>query len=119
MVPQQVPLESFTAGDHFPGIASITVRIDALPPTLPIASARMRFAKAPSEADRAPAPPVELSIANAKITLVSAANWSLAVPKQSVPGLTAGEWIWNLETIDSAGVVSTYLAGTQTVFPDI
>jgi len=113
MTPAQRTLKAFTAGDHFPGIPLITIKVNGSAPSSALASARLRFQK------HGTSTVVELLSSNGKISIQSNANWQLTVPKQAVPGLTAGRWNWNLETTSAAGVVETYLAGNQNVFEDV
>lgn len=115
MTPYNYPLGPFTAGDHFPGIPSLSLQINGAAPASALASARMRF----KPSDRRPDAAVELTSGAGKITISSAANWQMTVPVQAVPGLTAGTWKYNLETTNAAGVVQTFLAGELSVLEDV
>ena len=114
MIPIRQDLTPFTAGDYFPGIPGIIIDIGGVPPAASLVRARLGFVAA----DKRTATPFVMTTENATITLVSGANWHLSIPRQAVPLLTAGIWIYNLELQDANGVVDTYMVGTQTVFPD-
>lgn len=106
--------EPIYAGDTWPGLPAITIRVategdpaPAAPPALPVASARLLFFK-PGElpGGKAPATGCELPV-----TITSAAGWELAIPPVILP-LAPGEWAFQLKTTDSAGTIRTWLTGT-------
>ena len=115
MTPQKLALEPFTAGDTWRGIPSITITVNGAPPSSALASVRMRF----TPVSNPDATAVELTSAAAKITISSAANWVVVVPKQAVPALVAGRWDWQLKFTDATGTVTTYLADSINVLPTV
>lgn len=60
---------------------------------------------------------LELSDGNEKITIIDADEWIIDVPAQAGPS-KAGEWYWDLETEDAAGVIRTYVTGVQVMQQD-
>lgn len=114
MTPKSITLEPFTEGDHFPGIPALTLQIAGDVPATPLATALMRFSPADGNGTA-----VELSSADSKITIVSAANWEISVPRQTVPGLTAGRWNCQIKLVDTSGVKDTYIATQQLVLPTV
>ena len=120
MTPQALTLDPITAGDTWPGIPSISIRISvngvSSPPSSPLKTVRMRFAQRLMSLGDV----VELSSSSPdEILITSAANWEFSIPPQAVPSLTEGSWRWNLETTADDGTVATYLAGEFPVLPDV
>ncbi len=114
MTPKTITLEPFTEGDHFPGIPALSILIEGVTPATPLATAIMRFAPADGSAE-----PVELTSADEQITIVSAANWEISVPRQAVPGLTARRWNCQIKLIDTTGIKDTYISTQQLVLPTV
>ena len=117
MTPQKLALTPFTEGDEWEGIPSLTVTINGAPPASALTLVTMRFKKANS----LPGEVVELSSADAEITITSAANWGISVPAQVVAGLTYGKWTWRLKCRDNSatGRPKTYLADELTVLETV
>lgn len=113
MKPQTHPLQTFVAGDHWPGLQTVQIKVNGTAPTTALSSVRIRFSKGGGTA------PVELTSATSAITISNAATWIIIVPKQAVAGLTAGRWHYQLKTTDAAGVVATWLCGEVEVLPTI
>lgn len=103
MEPQIYPLQRFVAGDHWPGIPSVQIKINGAAPPTALSSARLRFLNSGG-------PAVEIASPTG-IVITNPTTWLMTIPKQAVPGLTAGHWRWQLKTTDAAGVVATWLAG--------
>lgn len=117
MIPQKLALESFTQGDTWKGIPSVTITVNGATPGTPISVVTMRFKKATSVE---PNPVVELTSATpAQINLTNAAGWVFSVPEQIVAGLTYGDWTWRIRITDTAGKKHTYLADKITVLEDV
>lgn len=117
MIPKTQEIESFVEGHTWPGIPAVTIRVGGNPPASPISTVVMRFEKIGSEGEE-----VELSSATAgQITIASAANWEFSVPKQIVPGLTAGRWRWMTTITDSEATPNKdpYLTGDFTVLAKV
>jgi len=115
MRPSKLPLEPFTAGDHFDGIPTVTITVNGAPPASAMTLVTMRFKKK----DFPNGTPVELSSADAEITIESAANWEFSVPEQAIAGLTDGTWTWRISVTDAEGVKKTYLADEITVLETV
>jgi len=113
MIAQKMPLTPWTEGDAWEGVPAILITTgpDGGPytaPDSPLTLVTMRFKKIGD----ASAPIVELSSAAAgEITIVSAATWEISLPRQIIPGLTAGRWLWQIRCTDSSanGNPQTYL----------
>jgi hypothetical protein len=119
MTPKSITLEPFTEGDGFPGIPLVTITVGPTggpyaPPASALALVTMRFSKADGTAEV-----VELSSATDKIEITDDAGWIFSVPKQVVPGLTAGRWNWRIRCTDATGMPDTYLAGQVNVLETV
>lgn len=100
----------FVAGDTWNGFPSITVSNRVAPGDL--ASVKMSFKLNP----KSTTPTLELTSANADITITDAVNWVFTVN----PGrysLPVGNYVWQIETEDdsSPSYVETLLEGTGQV----
>jgi hypothetical protein len=51
------------------------------------------------------------------ITITDQATWLITVPAQALP-LAVGQWSWDFETTDAAGVIRTLYKGTLTITRD-
>lgn len=51
------------------------------------------------------------------ITITDPATWLITVPAQGLP-LAVGQWAWDFETTDAAGVIRTLYKGTLTITRD-
>lgn len=116
MEPGTYNLPTMTRGDHFAGVASISITEDGSPPASALSSARIHFR--PSSSGHRGDPVLELSTAGGGISITSAANWSMQIPQQTL-ALPAGVFYYDLECTDGAGVVTTFLKGTLTVNDDV
>jgi hypothetical protein len=116
MIPQKLAITSITEGDTWDGIPSLTVTINGAAPASALSIVTMRFAKIGSEGEQT----VELTSATAgQINITNAATWTITVPAQIVPGLTAGKWTWRMRFQDAAGKKRTYLADEITVLETV
>ena len=107
MTPQSLTLESFTEGDTWEGIPSITIAINGAAPVSAMSLVTMRFKKAGLATSTAV---VLTSATPGQITITNAATWTFTVPEQIVTGLTVGKWTWQIRITNAAGVKKTYLA---------
>ena len=120
MIPDTIPLIPFTEGDAFPGVPTIQIRTGPeggpfVAPEADLSLAQLIFSPADGKGDR-----VILSSAVAgQITIVSAQNWDMTIPRQAVPGLTAGRWNVQLKLTDSAGLTDTWIATQQLILPTV
>lgn len=99
---------SFNEGDHFDGIEEIEVLDDGVPPTDDVASCVMQFRRTWKDTEII----AQLTSAAAQITINSANLWTFTVPKQAIPTLLEGEYVWAFRTTDVNGVKKTRLMGT-------
>lgn len=115
MTPKSITLEPFTEGDHFPGIPSLSIRVDGAIPASTLTTAVMRFYPAEGNGTA-----VQLSSATAgQITIVSAANWEISIPRQAIAGLTAGRWNAQIKLTNASAVKDTYISTQQLVLPTV
>ena len=112
--PGQLNLEPIVRGDTWDGIPKIVFEINGSPPPNDLAFVRMQFRQEP-ESNPAGA---SLDSDGNGIVINDAATWDITISPTKL-GLTAGKWLWDVETTDSTGEVKTYLAGTIEVLPDI
>lgn len=103
-------LDTFFAGDDFPGIPNVTIRIGGAPPTLPLGSVELRMVHDSGAV-------VVFTVGDGKITINSAAEWDFAIPPTPAPELISGLWRWSMPTSDTAGSRVTYLVGHFKVIP--
>lgn len=103
---------TFVEGDTWGGVPGINILVNGTPPAADVASAKMQFRPTEASSDTI----LELSTANATITITSANNWTFVVPAQSL-ALPAGHYTWGFTTVDVGGVIQTYLEGTLIVLP--
>ena len=121
MTPQKLSLDPFTEGDVWDGIPAIIIKIGPeggpyAAPEHPMASATMRFSKR----DNKNSPIIELSHLNSEeLIFTDADGWELSIPKQVVPGVTCGDWDWQIRIVDTQGNPYTYLGDTITVLRKI
>lgn len=115
MTPQKLALTPFTEGDTWAGIPSLTVTVNGAPPASALTLVTMRFRKSGG----LPSDVVELSSADAEITITNAATWAITIPAQIVPALTTGKWIWRMRFQSADGKKRTYLADELTVLETV
>jgi hypothetical protein len=116
MTPQKLAITPYTEGDTWDGIPSLTVTINGSPPASALSQVTMRFAKNGSEGEQT----VELTSATTgQITIITAGTWTIIIPAQIVPGLTAGKWTWRMRFQDAAGKKRTYLADEVTILETV
>lgn len=100
----------WVSGDTWNGFSSITIQNPLAPGNLD--SVKMGFKASPQNT----VPALELTTANADITITDAANWVFTVNpgKYSLP---VGKYIWQIEASDdsSPAYTQTYLEGTAEV----
>lgn len=117
MPPATLNLDQYYRGDAWDGLHIGPMSESGLPLPSPCVSARMHFRNPKTSAlghalSSTPAPGEGL------ITIVSAANYEFDIPRQVLSGLDAGKWLWDFETIDAAGLPSTWIKGELTVAQD-
>lgn len=106
-------LESFTEGDEWEGVPSISITVGPeggpfAAPSNPLSLVTMRFKKTGSVQSEI----VELTSATAgQITITNAATWTFSIPAQIVAGLTSGKWMFRIKCKDNTatGKPKTYL----------
>lgn len=120
MIPPTINLDDHYRGDAWEGISFGPIVEDIngtpTPPALACVSCRMQFRK-----KRGLELGYELSSVPATgkgtITIVDAATYEFSVPRQLIL-LDAGDWLWDFETTDSAGLPTTWVQGTLLVKQD-
>ena len=120
MIPQYIPLTPITEGDAFPGIPAIQIRTGPeggpyVAPEKDLTLARLIF----GPADGKGAAVVLSSAVSGEINITSAANWEITIPRQVIPGLTAGRWNVQLKLTDADGMPETYIETQQLVRPTV
>lgn len=114
MTPASVNLPTHKRGDIWPGM---TVGPMSPQPTYALVSCRLQFRGAKSKNTLG----YEFSSAGGDgkgtIGIVSAAGYHIQFPEQALP-LKAGDYIGDLETVDSQGKVRTYIEFHLTVAED-
>jgi hypothetical protein len=113
--PAIVSILPFVEGDTWPGITSIAILEDGVPPTSDASVAVLRFA--PSR--NAPRVSVELSSADSEVTITDPNLWTFAVPATDLPQLKAGTYVYAFRVTNVAGDTTTYLEGEIEVLPRI
>jgi hypothetical protein len=116
-------LESFTEGDEWDGVPSISITVGPeggpfAPPANPLSVVTMRFKKSGD----VPSDVVELTSATAgQITITNAATWTFSIPAQIVAGLTKGKWTFRIKCKDNTatGKPKTYLGDEITVLETV
>ena len=107
MIPGKLPLDPFTEGDKWEGIPALTITINGAQPADPVTLVTMKF----KLADDLPSSVVTLTSATpGQITIVDAAAWEIAIPAQTIAGLTYGKWTWRIECTDATNGARTYIA---------
>jgi hypothetical protein len=61
---------------------------------------------------------LDLKSADSEVTIDDAAAWEFTVDPVSPMTLAAGQYSWQIQTTDSAGVIKTYLSGTIEITSD-
>lgn len=106
--------EAIYAGDTWPGIPSITIRVNDLPPANAVAGAKLVFYKA----DESPlTPALTLTDEAGDIEIIDASNWQLAIPGTPLD-LPPGEWTFRFSTNAATSgneLVRTWIVGTLTI----
>jgi hypothetical protein len=115
MTPKTIILEPFTQGDHFPGIASLTVTVNMNAPASSLSLAVLRFKRVDPIGNIV----VLTSTIPGQVTIISEALWTITIPKQAVPGLIEGRWKLQIKLTNALGVIGTFIDGEQVVLPTI
>ena len=102
---------AFVEGDTWPGIPLVTF---STPPSENLESIRMSF----RQSFVATRTMVKLSSDNGEIVILDPVTWSFKVPHQPLP-LAAGSYVWQIETTDAIGRISTPMQGSIQVLSDI
>lgn len=110
-------MQSMMHGATWPGLTSIVVTVDGVPPASALASAVIQFRKTPGgflgyELSTAPA------AGQGELVIEDADTWTISAPQQELP-LSVGEWYFQLLTIDADDVTEKYWSGTITICQDI
>lgn len=121
MKPGIYNLPSFTAGDTWGGVPKIRIRLqensesEPEPPSSPLALVRLQFRRKYSD----PVALVSLdSDTMGGIEIDDSEDWEISIPPNDL-NLSPGEYIYDLETTDDDGIVTTYLAGTISIGPQV
>ena len=109
MLPGKLTVEGMVEGDTWRGVPSLTVTIDGLVPSVALAGVKMQFRKRIGGVVGD-----ELSTANGRISILSAANWQVRIGP-SMLELTQGSWLFDCEFTAVDGSVYTMLKGTLQV----
>lgn len=117
MTPATLTLDPYYKGDAWDGLHIGPMTDNGSPPALACVSARIHFRDPKTQALKYALSTAPVS-GEGTITLVSGANYEFDIPRQVLTGLPAGRWAWDFETIDSAGLPSTWLKGNITVTQD-
>jgi len=102
---------AFVEGDTWPGIPLVTF---STPPSENLESIRMAF----RQSFVATRTMVKLSSDSGGIVILDPVTWSFKVPHQFLP-LAAGSYVWQIETTDAIGRISTPMQGSIQVLSDI
>lgn len=114
--PVKVDLSPFVEGDTWNGIQLIgPVTINGDPPAASLAVARLGFKRNYSDFQHA-AMVSSQDGEGGPLEIIDADLWTMSVPAQQLP-LLAGQYRWDLETVDSDGEVKTYIGGVIEVTP--
>lgn len=118
-LPYQTELPAQVEGDTWDEILFGPVLINNAPPGVDLVLARLVFRM--NDSDFQPAwlaTTAAPQSGEGTMTIVSAPNWSLRFPAQSVP-LKAGTWRWDIVMVDATAVTKTYVGGTVTIAPKL
>ena len=105
-----LPTDAIYAGDTWPGLPQITIRINSDPPSDALASASLIFYLA----EKGPLNPALTLTSEEEISITDDANWVIETPAQAL-ALPPGEWTFRFALTDAEGVKRTYLIGTLTI----
>ena len=97
--------------DTWKGIPLISIAVNDAPPTSPVESATLAFYRERMAGSELGAPLLVLSSAEAQITITSAANWQMVVPKIDVD-LPIGKYSFRFRTVDGNSDKQTWFTGT-------
>lgn len=116
MEPANYTMKPFVKGDTWDGVSSIVINFTG-GATSSLDSGRIQFRKEKARGGNAL---YEINTASSGILIVDTGSvaWEVSIPSQSLP-LPAGISYWDLETIDSNGVIKTYLEGTISGAQDV
>lgn len=113
-LPARYTLPAAVAGDTFPGITELTVKVNGSAPANSLSSVRMDIRTAADATSATKA----LTSAGGDITINDAAAWNITVEPFAID-IAADNYVFDIEFTDSAGNVSTYVAGTWKVVQDV
>lgn len=101
--------EPIYAGDTWPGIPSISIRVNGAPPSDPVASAKLIFFKA----EDGPSSPALTLQSPDDIHISNSGQWEMDIPP-IVLALPPGEWTFRFstETSNEESVIRTWITGT-------
>ena len=117
MEPADYTMKPFVRGDTWDGITSIGIYFTG--DFWPVESGRLQFRK---EKARGGAPLEELNTASTGIVIedtgINGSGWIFSIPRQEL-NLPAGISYYDFETIDSNGVIKTYVEGMISGIQDV
>ncbi|MHB1350126.1 MAG: hypothetical protein ACYCYR_09660 [Desulfobulbaceae bacterium] len=116
MQPVDIQLPDHTAGDTWEGLTIGPVLFNDAQPAQALSSCRLYFRRQSGgglghKLSSTPA------AGDGLITITDQATWLITVPAQALP-LAVGQWSWDFETTDAAGVIRTLYKGTLTITRD-
>ncbi|MEO0415009.1 MAG: hypothetical protein AAF226_08670 [Verrucomicrobiota bacterium] len=123
MTPANVQLPNIVQGDTWEGFTVPEVKSCGQPMLNTLARVRLQFKRADAAAVGAAAiAALDLDTdSSTQISILDPVNWAIQigpVDYSDMEAVTAGEWKWDLETTDSAGIRLTIYQGTITVLAD-
>ncbi|MGL6349231.1 MAG: hypothetical protein ACRC2U_05135 [Aeromonas sp.] len=101
-LPILIPLTKLVAGDTWPGIAELRVRIAGTAPTSQLTAVTMRLVRTDSRS----AVPIIIPV-----QIVDPLLWIMRVPALIIPGVSTGRYKYHITCTDAAGTVQTYFKG--------
>lgn len=115
--PGTVTLLPFTEGDTWEGIPSVKIGLkngDPMPTDLVLV--KMQFRRDPQSQTVGGRLNSETG---GGIFITSASDWEFNIPSRPMRLLTQGTWLWDIQTTDDSGNITTYIKGTIEVLPQI
>lgn len=121
MIPPTIALDDHYKGDAWEGmsIGPIVEDIDgtSTPPASACVSCRLQFREKRNKNLGYTFQSGTAVPGTGTITITSASLYTFDIPEQVLP-LPAGDWVWDFETTDAAGLPITWVQGTMRVVQD-
>jgi hypothetical protein len=106
-------LNGFIQNDSWKGLAVVQIVVNAAPPVVALASAKMIFKKDPS--DTVATLVLTSSGVDPTIVINDAAEWDMTIPAILDFPLGEGVWHYVFKTVNVVGFKRTYFGGTLTL----